>query len=99
MSLISVCIPVFNGENYIKESIESVLDQTEQSFELIIADNCSTDRTLEIAAEYNDHRIRVCKNEKSDSFFVVLSISKTLSKSFVFPVVIVNLTWMSSSVK
>lgn len=60
--LISVCIPVFNGENYIRESINSVLRQTERHFELIVVDNCSTDHTLEIVASYNDPRINVFKN-------------------------------------
>jgi len=67
--LISVCIPVFNGENYIREAIDSVLAQTEQHFELVIADNCSTDRTREIAAGYSDRRIRVCKNEENVGLF------------------------------
>ncbi len=60
--LISVCIPVFNGENYIRESINSVLRQTEKNFELIVVDNCSTDRTLEIVDSFNDSRIKVVKN-------------------------------------
>lgn len=60
--LISVCIPVFNGERYIRECIESVLQQTENKFELLVVDNCSTDYTLEIVAYYNDSRINVFKN-------------------------------------
>jgi len=60
--LISICIPVFNGEKYIKESIDNVLIQTEKNFELLIVDNCSTDYTLEIVASYNDPRIIVFKN-------------------------------------
>ena len=60
--LISVCIPVFNGENYIRESIDSVLNQTEKNFELIVVDNCSTDHTIEIVATYSDPRINVFKN-------------------------------------
>lgn len=60
--LISVCIPVFNGDNFIREAVDSVLNQTEKNFELMIVDNCSTDRTLEILAQYNDARITVFKN-------------------------------------
>lgn len=60
--LISVCIPVLNGENYIRESINSVLRQTEKNFELIVVDNCSTDHTVEIVASYNDPRINLVKN-------------------------------------
>jgi len=61
--LISVCIPVYNGDNYIRESIESVLNQTERNFELLIVDNCSVDQTLSIVAEYDDPRIRVFVNK------------------------------------
>jgi len=61
--LISVGIPVYNGSNYIRESIESVLNQTERNFELLIVDNCSTDQTLSIIREYGDPRIRVFVNE------------------------------------
>lgn len=63
--LISVGIPVFNGENYIRESVDSVLRQTENNFELIVVDNCSTDNTLKILASYSDPRIRVVKNDSN----------------------------------
>lgn len=62
LPLISVGIPVFNGENYIKECVRSVLRQTDGNFELIISDNCSTDRTIEIANSFEDPRIKVFKN-------------------------------------
>ncbi len=61
--LISICIPVFNGEKYVRECIDSALRQTEKNFELIVVDNCSTDHTLEILATYNDPRINVFKND------------------------------------
>ncbi len=60
--LISVCIPVFNGEKYIRESISSVLLQSERNFELLIIDNCSTDQTWNICKEFTDLRIRILKN-------------------------------------
>lgn len=63
--LISVCIPVYNGDNYIRESIDSVLNQTEGNFELLVVDNCSTDHTLEILAAYNDPRIKVFVNKEN----------------------------------
>jgi len=62
---ISVCIPVYNGDNYIRDSIESVLNQTEKKFELLVVDNCSTDQTLNIVAEYDDPRIRVFVNKRN----------------------------------
>lgn len=64
--LVSVVTPVYNGEEFIAECIESILKQKYQNFEYIIVNNCSTDRTLEIALEYakQDSRIRVHTNEK-----------------------------------
>jgi len=69
MPLISVCIPVFNGENYIKESIDSVLNQTEKRFELVIVDNCSTDKTIEIVNGVNDKRIKLFSNVNNIGLF------------------------------
>jgi glycosyltransferase involved in cell wall biosynthesis len=64
--LISVLTPVFNGEPYLRECIESVLAQTYENWEYIIVNNCSEDRTLEIAREYEkkDQRIRVYSNDR-----------------------------------
>ena len=50
----SILCPSYNHENYIKDFIDSVLAQTYQDFELIIVDDCSTDKTLEMAKSYND---------------------------------------------
>jgi len=63
--LVSIVTPVFNGERYLRECIESVLAQTYSSWDLTIVDNYSTDRTLDIAREYAacDHRIRIHRNE------------------------------------
>ncbi|UBF24883.1 glycosyltransferase [Kovacikia minuta CCNUW1] len=62
---LSVGLPVYNGENYIREAIDSILTQTFEDFELIIADNTSTDKTQEICEEYaaRDQRIRYYRNE------------------------------------
>ena len=57
--LISVIIPVFNGEKTIKETIDSVLNQTFQNIELIIIDDGSKDKTLEIVKNISDSRINV----------------------------------------
>ena len=63
--LVSVVTPVYNGEPYLRECIESVLAQTYSNWEYIVVNNCSRDGTLEIAKEYarNDKRIRVYSNE------------------------------------
>jgi glycosyltransferase involved in cell wall biosynthesis len=55
----------YNGERFIKEQIDSILNQTYQNFELIITDDCSTDNTINILNEYalKDKRIIIYKNE------------------------------------
>ena len=62
--LVSVITPVYNGEKYLSECIESVLGQTYTNWEYIIVNNRSTDATLEIAQRYarGDRRIRVFTN-------------------------------------
>ncbi len=64
--LVSVVTPVYNTEKYLAECIESVLAQTYQNWEYVIVNNCSTDRSLEIAQQYarQDDRIRIYNNEQ-----------------------------------
>ena len=59
--LISVVTPVYNTEKYLAECIASVLGQTYQNWEYVIVNNCSTDKSLEIAQRYVQEipRIRV----------------------------------------
>ena len=63
--LVSIIMPSYNTALYIKETIQSVLDQTYTNWELIIVDDCSTDNTDEVLATINDSRIRYFKNEKN----------------------------------
>lgn len=60
--LISVIMSVFNEEEYIREAIESVLNQTLGDFELLITDDCSTDDTVKIIRDIADDRIRLIQN-------------------------------------
>lgn len=62
--LVSVVTPVYNGEAYLAECIESVLAQTYTNWDYTLVNNCSTDRTLEIAGRYaaTDSRIRIRTN-------------------------------------
>jgi glycosyltransferase involved in cell wall biosynthesis len=64
---VSVGLPVFNGERYVADAIESVLAQTFEDFELIISDNASTDRTAAICREYaaRDPRVRYHRNDRN----------------------------------
>lgn len=65
--LVTVGLPVFNGENYVEEAISSVLAQTFEDFELIICDNASTDRTSAICRAFAaaDPRIRYFRNARN----------------------------------
>lgn len=63
--LVSIGLPVFNGESYLKAAIDTIVAQTEADWELILADNASTDGTREICAEWagKDERIRWVRTE------------------------------------
>jgi glycosyltransferase involved in cell wall biosynthesis len=67
MPRVSIALPVYNGELFIRDAIESLLDQTFDDFELIISDNASTDETANICQEYlkNDKRVRYHRNKKN----------------------------------
>lgn len=61
--LVSIIMPAFNAERYIRDSIESVLQQQYSLFELIIIDDFSSDRTIDIVKDFNDGRIILIQNE------------------------------------
>lgn len=63
--LVSIIMPSYNSEQYIDDSIQSVLNQTYGNWELIIVDDCSTDRTVQIIKSYNDSRIVFLQNEQN----------------------------------
>ena len=60
--LISICIPSYNGAPFIAETIESVLHQSFEDFELIIADDHSSDETVSIIERFRDPRLRLVRN-------------------------------------
>jgi glycosyltransferase involved in cell wall biosynthesis len=78
---ISVIMSVYNGETYLAEAIESVRKQTFQNWELIIINDCSTDSTGEILADFSlrDERIRVHTNEVN--LKLPASLNKAISLS------------------
>lgn len=63
--LVSVMIPAYNADRYIKEAVDSVLMQDYSNFEVIIIDDGSTDRTWEIITSYADPRVRTIRQENS----------------------------------
>ena len=72
--VISVVMSVYNGEKYLRESIESILEQTYKNFEFIIINDGSTDSTREIILSYNDPRICLIDNEEN------MGLTKSLNK-------------------
>lgn len=58
----------FNGEKYIKQQLDSILAQSYQDFELIICDDCSSDKTVEIINDYSDSRIKLYENKQNLGF-------------------------------
>jgi glycosyltransferase involved in cell wall biosynthesis len=64
---VSIGLPVFNGQRYLRQTLDSVLAQTYEGFELIISDNDSTDATDAICREYadRDERVRYFRNPKN----------------------------------
>ena len=76
--LISIILPIYNGEKYMRESIESILAQSYRNWELLIIDDGSTDNTQAISQEYEnrDCRIHYIKNEKN------MRLPRTLNRGF-----------------
>ena len=62
---VSIIIPMFNSERFIGECIESILQQTFEDFELIIINDCSTDRSGQIAQNYTDPRVKVIHRQQN----------------------------------
>ena len=62
---VDILMATYNGQKYLKEQIESILNQTFQDFRLIICDDCSKDETWQILEEYQkkDNRIEIVRNE------------------------------------
>ena len=65
---VSVVIPAYNHERFIGPAIESVLQQTHESLELIIIDDGSTDRTAEVIQGYTDQRLQYVYQENQDAY-------------------------------
>jgi glycosyltransferase involved in cell wall biosynthesis len=63
--LISVCIPAYNNENFIAQTLASVLNQSCRDFEIIICDDRSTDATVAAITKFTDPRIRLITNESN----------------------------------
>ncbi len=77
---ISIIMPVYNGQKYLKSAIESILNQTFQEFELIIIDDCSTDESVNIVLSYKDKKIVLIKNKANLGIGASLNIGLDRAK-------------------
>lgn len=71
---VSVLMSVYNGEKYLCEAIDSILNQNFKDFEFLIIDDCSTDGSADIIRSYTDPRIRLIQNEKN------IGLTRSLNK-------------------
>lgn len=80
MEKIDILMATYNGEKYLKEQIESILNQTYTDFNLLICDDCSSDNTIQILEEYSrkDSRIQIFSNETNQG--VVKNFENLLNK-------------------
>jgi glycosyltransferase involved in cell wall biosynthesis len=77
--LVSICIPTYNGAQYINKCIESCLQQTYTNFEIIICDDCSTDNTLTLIKEFTQKDNRIKFHQNTSNLGLVSNWNATLS--------------------
>lgn len=78
--IITVLMPVYNGEHYLREAIDSILEQTLSDFELLIINDGSTDESEKTILSYDDDRIRYVKNESNLKLIATLNKGLQLSR-------------------
>ncbi|APY10005.1 hypothetical protein BWZ22_01535 [Seonamhaeicola sp. S2-3] len=80
--LVSIILPVYNGEKFLATSIKSCLNQTYKNIELIIVNDCSTDNSLEIINGFSklDNRIKVINNQKNLKLPASLNVGHEIAK-------------------
>lgn len=62
---LSIGIPTYNGVKWLKPTLESILNQSFTDFEVVISDDCSTDKTIELIKSFKDKRIKLYRNEEN----------------------------------
>ncbi|WJS95137.1 glycosyltransferase [Flavobacterium johnsoniae] len=77
---ITVLMPVYNCELYIKEALESILNQTFSDFELLIIDDASSDSTVSIIKNYNDSRLRLIEKDKNSGITNSLNYGLSIAR-------------------
>jgi len=76
----SICIPTYNGSKWIKKTLESILFQSLQNFEIIISDDCSKDNTIELIKRIKDRRIKINQNKINLGYGKNLQVLRKLAK-------------------
>ena len=71
--LVTILLPVYNGEKYLRDAIQSVLDQTYKDFEFLIINDCSSDKTDEIVKSFDDPRIRYIVHNENKRLIYTLN--------------------------
>jgi len=74
MSVVSILMPMRNAEDYVEETIQSLLDQTFADFELIVVDDCSTDDSLSLVKSFSDKRIKILQG-KAEGISAALNLA------------------------
>lgn len=80
MPEVTVLMPVYNGERFLRPAVDSILAQTYRDFELLIVNDGSTDLTAEILKSYHDPRIRVVHNERNLGLSAALNLGLSLAR-------------------
>lgn len=65
MPFFTVILPLYNKENFVRDAIKSILNQTFTDFELLIVNDCSTDKSVEIASEFLSEKVQIIHHEKN----------------------------------
>ena len=76
---ISILIPLYNHEKFIKYTIESILNQSYKDFEILISDDNSTDQSLKVVESIKDERIKIFKNDKN--YGPAINFNKLIDKA------------------
>lgn len=78
--LVSIIVPVYNSEKYIKETIESIKKQTYKNWELILVDDKSTDKSIKLIEEFKEERIKLLKLERNSGAAVARNTGIEIAK-------------------
>lgn len=94
--MISVVIPLYNKEKYVLETLGSVLGQTYQDFEVVVVDDGSTDKSLELVKSINDNRIKIIQHSKNKGLSATRNTGVSVASREVISLIDADDTWEPS---